>query len=68
MSSDPTPATRAAELKDAANALHKAGDYVGAVAKYTQAIDTLPSAMLYTNRAAALLMLKKCVAGSVDLV
>jgi Flp pilus assembly protein TadD len=49
-----------AELREAANAKYKAGDYAGAVELYTTALDASPSnAILLTNRAAALLMLKR---------
>ncbi len=58
--SDNVPASvKAAELKDQANTRHKAGDYLGAIQTYTLAIETHPSAQLYTNRAASYFMLKR---------
>lgn len=47
------------DLKDAGNALLKAGDPRGAIAKYTQAIALEKNAVFYSNRAAAYIELKE---------
>lgn len=62
--SAPSPASaadqkRAEELKNAGNERLKQGDFEGAVALYSQAIDLHQSAVYYSNRAAAYQYLEK---------
>jgi hypothetical protein len=52
-----TAAARAEKLRGDATELYKKGDYAGATAAYSAAIDTAPSSVLYSNRAAASMML-----------
>jgi hypothetical protein len=59
-------AAKAEELKKLATERYKAADYAGAVTQYTLAIEASPSANLYTNRAAASLMLKNYAAAAAD--
>jgi tetratricopeptide (TPR) repeat protein len=50
---------KATEFKLAGNAYLKQGDLLGAIGQYTEAIDTYPTAVYHSNRAAALISLKK---------
>lgn len=54
-----TGSQAAAKLKESANAKHKAGDYEGAIAEYTAAIELAPSSQLFSNRALSNLQLKR---------
>ncbi|KAF6266025.1 tetratricopeptide repeat protein, circadian expression [Scenedesmus sp. NREL 46B-D3] len=53
-------------LKDQGNELFKQGDYLKAAAVYTKAIKEAPSAVLYSNRSAALLKLNKVAKALAD--
>ena len=55
-------ASEATKLKDAATAKYKEKDYAAAVKLYSEAILLTPTTQLYTNRAAAHMMLEQCVA------
>jgi len=48
----------AEKLKGDATELYKRGDYAGATAKYSDAISASPSSVLFSNRAAANMMLQ----------
>lgn len=52
-------AALADSLKAEATELYKRGDYRGAAARYTAALDAAPSSVLYSNRAAAKMMLQE---------
>lgn len=55
---DAAAAALAEKLRGDATELYKRGDYAGATAKYSAAIHAAPSSVLYSNRAAANMMLQ----------